>query len=335
MKNAIGHHVKKILNDIKMTSPKTYEQLNLPLTDVHKKSILKVVRNLADDRLQTIGKEIARIAKGSESPRKLKRFSEEALKRQLTQSFHQNKAKLADLRNELIPAPLRSMVDKSTEMTFDADSMRLFRLSKNSWDVDVDKEKPDKSRMLIDTSFSSADVDGGSADNAAAGAELTNEDVSDLTEKAGQGLGVLAGLLEQCRVALDQIDFVGEAFDKDMKIPYWAKSMVGGLDFVAELSDCLLRDGLDNDETTQTNTVKLAMCPMKYASAATDFLESVDNVMGINDANGGLSANSLFGSDDTTPQPAGVQYQQAPQGYHIPQQQQPAYVPQGASNVYR
>merc|ERR1712151_744976 len=129
----------------------------------------------------------------------------------------------------------------------------------------------------------------------------------------GEALGVFAGLLEQCRVALDQIDFVGESFDIDMKIPYWAKSMIGGLDFVTEMADCVSRG--------QNNQVKLMMCPMKYASAATDFLESVDNVMG-------LSNGHFWNGGSTTPMPymPNMRYQQNP--YHQNPYQQNGYYPQ-------
>lgn len=115
-----------------------------------------------------------------------------------------------------------------------------------------------------------------------AGSELTSSDMTDMAAKFEKGLGILAGLVEQTRVCLDQIDFVGESFGRDMKIPYWAKSLVGGLDFVSELSDCVMR--------ANSNQVKLMMCPMKYASAFSDFISCVDNIFGAD--NGHLS---LFG----------------------------------------
>merc|ERR1712083_632231 len=137
--------------------------------------------------------------------------------------------------------------------------------------------------------------------------------------KFEEGLGVLCGMLEQTRVALDQIDFVGESFDVDMKIPYWAKSLVGGLDFVSELADCVMRG--------ESNEVKLMMCPMKYASAATDFLESIDNVMG-------LSNGHFFGSETTpVPRTAYTQYQQVPVTGVAPAATQPQYAPQGSSTL--
>ena len=143
---------------------------------------------------------------------------------------------------------------------------------------------------------------------------------------------------------MDQIDFVGESFDVDMKIPYWAKSLVGGLDFVSELSDCVMRANDGNDKG-ESNQVKLMMCPVKYASAATDFLESVDNVMGM--SNGHFS---LFGDDTTTmpyyqqragypPQPIQQQPQQFKQ-YQQPAQYQPpppgySPPPQEGGSLYR
>merc|ERR1712226_1758840 len=115
-------------------------------------------------------------------------------------------------------------------------------------------------RKLLDNSdewgSSSGSSSGADISQTSPGSALTEDSFDGMGTKFEEGLGVLSGLLEQCRVALDQIDFVGESFDIDMKIPYWAKSLVGGLDFVAELADCVMRG--------QSNQVKLMMCPMKY-----------------------------------------------------------------------
>merc|ERR1712232_1365205 len=150
------------------------------------------------------------------------------------------------------------------------------------------------------------------------GSQLTEDSFDGMGSKFQEGLGLLSGLLEQARGALDQIDFVGESFDVDMKIPYWAKSLIGGLDFIGELSDCVMRG--------ESNQVKLMMCPMKYASAATDFLESFDNVMG-------LSNGHFFGDSTTLPPASGFNYAQQPQ--HAQYAQQPQYTPQNANGLYR
>jgi hypothetical protein len=335
---------KEIMKIIQRTSPKSYEQLNeLPLSEEQKRSVLNVVRNLADDRLQTVGKQIAKIAKDSASSGKKGKYLEGSMKRKLMEHFHQNKDSITDLRNEIIPNSLRKHVDKKAEMKLDTENMRLFRYSKASWDA---LEKAEDSRRLQAPSSPISALGSSSSDDDDEIPGLgTNAD--DLSEKFGQGLGVVAGMLEQCRVALDQIDFVGESFDVDMKIPYWAKSMVGGLDFVAEMSDCLLRDGVaDGVNDENTNMVKLGMCPLKYASAATDFLESIDNVMGFDNAHNGFS---LFGSDDAASTPAAGApsvYQQAPAPYYHPAPQpgyyppQPVYhpgyyAPTNAQQVYR
>merc|ERR1712232_568413 len=161
-------------------------------------------------------------------------------------------------------------------------------------------------------SASTGDVSSGG--NAGSILDTSSASMDDMGAKFEEGLGVLAGLLEQCRVALDQIDFVGESFDIDMKIPYWAKSMIGGLDFVAEMADCVSRG--------ENNQVKLMMCPMKYASAATDFMESLDNLFGLN--------NGHFWGGTTTLPVAG-QYPVAQTGY---QQNYQGYAPTNAQQTY-
>merc|ERR1712125_83026 len=87
---------------------------------------------------------------------------------------------------------------------------------------------------------------------------------------------VFAALLEECRVVLDQTDFVANSFGKDVHIPPLAKSLVGAADFVVETLDCTAR--------ACRNKVKMEMCPMKYASAAADALECLDDLAGLNQA---------------------------------------------------
>merc|ERR1712113_65871 len=216
------------------------------------------------------------------------------------------------------------MVDADTQLTVDADRMRLVRNSHDSWDFEVSIENP-TGRRLLDDAFNldntAAASNGADITETNPGSTITSVDMDGMSSKFEEALGILCGMLEQTRVALDQIDFVGESFDVDMKIPYWAKSLVGGLDFVSELADCVMRG--------ETNEVKLMMCPMKYASAATDFLESVDNVMGINNGH-------FFGDTPTVaPAVAGQQYQQAPVAGVATVTAQPQYAPQGSNTLYR
>jgi hypothetical protein len=304
--------MKKITTTIKDTEPKVFQQLNeLRLSESQGNSILKVLGSMSDKRVQAVGEALAKITHSS------KRAGKQTLMRQLEDAFQQNKTKLTQLRNEIVPAPLRSMVDANWQVSFDPARMHLVRDSKDSWDFDVSVDKP-SSRRLADVSQT----------NPGSEFKPTQEDMGNYADKFEEGLGVLTGLLEQARVALDQIDFVGESFDVDMKIPYWAKSLVGGLDFIGELSDCVMRG--------ESNEVKLMMCPMKYASAATDFLESVDNVMGINNGHffGGQSTSNAPGYNFAQqPQYAPAQQQSQQQPQQQPQQQ--AYAPQGASGLYR
>jgi hypothetical protein len=305
--------MKKITTTIKYTEPKVFQQLNeLSLSEPQKNSILKVLGSMSDKRVQAVGEEVAKITHRN------KMLGKQTLMRQLEEAFQQNKTKLSLLRNEIVPAPLRSMVDTNWQVSFDPARMHLVRDSKDSWDFEVSVDKP-SSRRLADISET----------NPGSEFKPSQEDLSQYSDKFEEGLGVLTGLLEQARVALDQIDFVGESFDVDMKIPYWAKSLVGGLDFIGELSDCVMRG--------ESNEVKLMMCPMKYASAATDFLESFDNVMGMNNGH-------FFGGRSTSIAPGGYNYAQqiapaAATAANAPApalaQQQQQYAPQGATGLYR
>jgi len=244
VRNTITEGLKDYSKHMEKTSPEAFKRLNEQVVSPGQQArALKAVRSMADSRVQQIGKEIATAVHESKSEGRA------SVQRRLAEKFGHRMPELQKLRNEI----------------FSGHKGVAHNRILNSF-ADEDKSAP---RKLGATS---------SSDNV--GSELTEADMGDMAEKFEKGLAILASMVEQCRVCLDQVDFVGEAFGHDMKIPYWAKSLVGGLDFVTELSDCVMR--------SQSNQVKLMMCPMKYASAFSDFMESIDNVMGMSNSNMGM-----------------------------------------------
>merc|ERR1711953_843031 len=160
-------------------------------------------------------------------------------------------------------------------------------MGEEAWDV------PDES------STDSANDNLGNEDT---GSMLSSSSLDGLSVKFEEALGIFAGLLEQARVVLDQTDFLGETLNADVKISSSAKSLVGALSFVTELADCVAR--------SDDNQVKLVMCPMKYASAASDAFECIDNIMGENGAN--FNMFGFGGKASTTVAPAGAVVTTAP-----------------------
>lgn len=192
-----------------------------------------------------------------------------AVKKQLMQKFQPRMAQIRSLKSEIYQT-----VGQRGDVPFNPDHMKLVNAIPDTWTA----AHADITRRLDGTAAGAA---------TSYGSELTYQDMVGMLPKFEEGLGIFAGLIDQTRVCLDQIDFVGESFGKDMKIPYWAKSMVGGLDFVSELSDCMMRAGV--------NDVKKMMCPMKYASAFSDFMSGLDNMMGMSNSNMGMMGDSASG----------------------------------------
>jgi Flp pilus assembly protein protease CpaA len=105
--------------------------------------------------------------------------------------------------------------------------------------------------------------------------ELSSNNMSDLsvTQKLERALAIIAGILEQARVGMTQAGFLSEAFGAEGAVPRWATAMVGGLAFLAQLASCIMQ--------SNGNSVLEMMCPMKYASAAADFLASFESILDI------------------------------------------------------
>mmetsp|Transcript_56068 Transcript_56068/g.121241 ORF Transcript_56068/g.121241 Transcript_56068/m.121241 type:complete len:556 (+) Transcript_56068:59-1726(+) len=114
------------------------------------------------------------------------------------------------------------------------------------------------------------DANNDGVDDGVVGNELSASDMDCLWLKFERGLGILASLLEQARVALNSVSSTGTAFGKHMRIPYWSKAMVSGLTFATELLDCLMRAG--------RSTVKQVMCPAKYSSAFMDLVSALSQI---------------------------------------------------------
>lgn len=101
--------------------------------------------------------------------------------------------------------------------------------------------------------------------------ELDSMNDTTTSEKLERALAIIGGILEQARVGMTQAGFLGDAFGSEHTVPRWATAMVGGLAFLSQLASCVMHsDG---------NTVLQMMCPMKYASAAADFLASFESIL--------------------------------------------------------
>eukprot|EP00928_Gymnodinium_smaydae_P015820 TRINITY_DN15880_c0_g1_i2.p1 TRINITY_DN15880_c0_g1~~TRINITY_DN15880_c0_g1_i2.p1 ORF type:complete len:453 (-),score=58.43 TRINITY_DN15880_c0_g1_i2:355-1530(-) len=260
------------------------------LTPRQKEDVLHVVAGMRNPHVQAFGQSVAEVLSYGQTE------GREGVRRRLEKLFETRVEDVKALHAEVIPASL-GRTSPDGKQTLRTERMRVMRDFPSQWYKSADKYFGTPERKLYSGGFGApAPTPPPTSDvsDTKPGSILQGKDMDKLAKKWEEGLGILAGLTEQVRVALDQIDVVGEDFGKDMKIPYWSKSLVGGLDFILECADCVQR--------ADSNEVKLVMCPMKYASAAADFLEALDNVMGMDGANfyGAKTAPTNTGSPQAT-----------------------------------
>eukprot|EP00927_Polykrikos_kofoidii_P066139 TRINITY_DN61792_c0_g1_i1.p1 TRINITY_DN61792_c0_g1~~TRINITY_DN61792_c0_g1_i1.p1 ORF type:complete len:390 (-),score=56.90 TRINITY_DN61792_c0_g1_i1:339-1508(-) len=249
------------------------------LTHANKLALLHVIGYLGDSRVQNLGYEIAH------SVHQNKYENREDAKRRFVGELQPRLGEMRVLRDEIYPATLRELVGDKWQKSRSLDESRIFQDFSASPKIIGSLNSPERARRLVpeegrrnairlwhmpDVSRIGVTSDVGTSDVSGDGNSAEHRRVDKASEIA---VAVLGGLLEQCRVMLDQADFLGDVFGSDLKIPPWAKSLVGGLDFAAQLSECSMRSGNDQDA--------LYMCPMKYGSALFDMLSCIDDIAGL------------------------------------------------------
>jgi len=118
-------------------------------------------------------------------------------------------------------------------------------------------------------------------------------------------------------LGVDAANVISGGFGSKKHVPWEVRSLIGGLAFADETADCLMRANdkhvlnkktgqtvLADAESSQANSVKMAMCPMKYAGAAMDFLSGINNVAGIQNTRLPQDFKMVFGGQ----KPYGSQY---------------------------
>jgi len=191
----------------------------------------------------------------------------EGVQAQLSKVFNEEELpKLRQLKSEIFQGMLKPAPEGS-KVTFNSNLMRMM------------KAIPDAS-----TSAQARRMAGDLFDDKLTGVNDESDTIS-----------FLGSFEEQARTLLDQIDQVGQSFGWDSQIPSEAKAGVGGIDFLTNVFGCLQR--------AEGNDVKEAMCPGRYSSALFDAFSAVDNELGLNNDNLGITNtgsdsvfNNLFGS---------------------------------------
>eukprot|EP00929_Paragymnodinium_shiwhaense_P104513 TRINITY_DN689_c0_g1_i1.p1 TRINITY_DN689_c0_g1~~TRINITY_DN689_c0_g1_i1.p1 ORF type:complete len:496 (+),score=104.87 TRINITY_DN689_c0_g1_i1:173-1489(+) len=258
LKPAVQHMMSQLSKILKDTDPEGSNHLDsIKLSPEQRQKVLDKVKKMGDGRVQKLGKEVLEIAI------KNREKSPEDIEKQVRQSFQPRLKELQDLEKAVLPVVLRHEEQQAATPAIQ------------------------KSRRLATTHSKTTQ-------SKSLQSQLTNGMGTDMSMKIEDALAVIGGLAEQARLALDEASVIGTSFGSAQHhVPYYWRSLIGGVAFGAETLDCFMRqddehktnkDGtsvLVSGESGQANSVKMAMCPMKYAGAGMDFISGVNNAMGI------------------------------------------------------
>lgn len=259
IRTQVTEGLRNFTASIAAQNPRMYRKLDTHMVSPQQRErAFKAVLGMMDPRVQQLGHEVGEEVLESRDEGK------EQLRRRLHERFSPRAMELAQLGREVgLLSPRKAKMAGKPEVR--PEKMNLFAMFPDGLDATARKEQRRLGGKI--KKFLLDDLPGTENGYMSFGGHATAVMI--------EGLHVLAGIIEQTRVVLDQVDFVSDAFGKDAHIPYWSKSLVGGMAFISELALCVERSGM--------NLVKMTMCPFKYASAASDLFESIDNILGLDD----------------------------------------------------
>eukprot|EP00929_Paragymnodinium_shiwhaense_P026361 TRINITY_DN1569_c1_g1_i1.p1 TRINITY_DN1569_c1_g1~~TRINITY_DN1569_c1_g1_i1.p1 ORF type:complete len:475 (-),score=129.04 TRINITY_DN1569_c1_g1_i1:131-1555(-) len=268
LKPAVARMMASLSQIIAEQDPEGTQHLdNIGLSMEQKNDVVSVVKRMGDHRVQSVGQEVLQLAVKHKDDKDI-----EGLQDEVKSVFTPRKQELASLKEQVLPDSIRQKVEQLTTPT------------------------EEQQRRLKTTSTHPA-------------TQLTNAMGNDMGMKIEDALGMIGGLAEQARLALDEANTIGTSFGTvQHHVPWYWRSLVGGLAFGTETMDCILRqdDIKETDKKTgqqvlvsghggSPNTVKMAMCPMKYAGAGMDFISGVNNAMGIQNSKLPYDFQMMFG----------------------------------------
>jgi len=236
---SVGRGLKKIADDMKRDHPRELLQLDsIPLSHEDKDAVLGVVSKMVDPRVQRVGREVL------ETVHKNRAEGGEAVKRHLQERFGSRLPELRALRNEVIPAALRGPDDGQHDVAFEPARMQILR------------ELPEINHP----------------GNAAV--QLSRRLGLSVVEE----MGIIGALFETLRVAMQEAAVIGQRLNQTMDCPTWAKALVGGTAFAAQLGDCIEFEQ-QKAAPAQPNIKDLIMCPLKFAGGFIDLVNSIKTIL--------------------------------------------------------
>lgn len=271
---AIRHAMSKVTELLNEHDPEGSRQLEaIKLNQQQKTDVLSVVKRMSDKHVQQVGREVLQIAMKHQND---KEKAIDGIERDISSAFHPRLEELKTLKKTVMPASLRSHKGDASAASQE-ETVRQRRLSVCKGDTSQCKP----------------------------GSEITDAMAKDTNMKVEDAGAIIAGLLEQARLALDESAVIGGAFGSKTRVPYYWRSAIAGLDYAAEVGDCLMRqndkhikdaDGkMHTVDGKEANPVKSSMCMMKYAGAGMDFLSGLNNVAGVQNSRLHQDFKSMFG----------------------------------------
>eukprot|EP00929_Paragymnodinium_shiwhaense_P054297 TRINITY_DN271_c0_g1_i8.p1 TRINITY_DN271_c0_g1~~TRINITY_DN271_c0_g1_i8.p1 ORF type:complete len:484 (+),score=120.84 TRINITY_DN271_c0_g1_i8:86-1453(+) len=268
LKPAVRRMMSSLSQIIAEHDPEGSQHLDkIRLSKEQKDDVVAVVKRMGDRRVQSVGKDVLEIALKHKDDK-----NTDGLEKELKSVFTPRREELQALKESVLPKSLRDKAEAA-----------------------VSSEEVQSRRL-------------GTSTTSNPGGMLTNAMGSDMSMKLEDALAVIGGLAEQARLALDESSTIGTSFGTvSHHVPWYWRSLVGGLAFGTETMDCMLRqddqhetkkDGttvLKSGNSGQVNSVKMAMCPMKYAGAGMDFMSGVNNMMGIQNSKLPYDFQMMFG----------------------------------------
>jgi hypothetical protein len=283
--------VRDMIAKTQTDDPETYGALNdrrLKLSQ--KDAVTNMMKQITDPRVLKIGEEVIRaIHEGHQVG------GREGAKRRLLETFQSRLGEMQALKNKLIPAELRNIAAEGGKVTLNPDKLHLVQELEDSTHIEFNVE-----RKLSDNNNGGSDV----SNSGTTGSMLTGKLGKDVSNKFEIGLSLVGGLMDQSRIALNMVDQLGENFGKELGIPWFSKSLMGGGAFLVQSGGCAMRTN-DGGGHKGYNNIKLLMCPLKYASGFFDLLGGIDNLVGL-DNNHFYKGTS--GQPQTQPQQGGLPF---------------------------
>lgn len=253
-KHGFGNISLKLQHD----NPELAQKLDsVRLSPQQRDAVLGVVRHMSDNRVQSIGVELATILRefmNTTSDR-------DGVKVRILESLRPKLTELRRLRDEVVPEALRGQNTNSNglRLSLNPDRMRVVKTFTGGWKFEYSMSTPAR----LGSEGVASVVERRRRLRGAGARELQEQ------EDERKRFAIAGGVVEQARVVLDLFkEILGKGGDQ-VEVPSWVTSLDGHkAPFFSDLVGCVMSGFGDLPH--------MISCPMKFASAGIDVFASID-----------------------------------------------------------